>query len=163
MNPPPLPPPPLETAVRTPGWRWGRVALAVLPWAFAALMLVPSPWRAVFFAPGRFREWVGLPCPLCGGTRAMAALLSGDGMRSLYLNPLALLALVAGVLWTAACLWESWRGRDLVPGLERRVARAGKWILIGLGVFWVYHAGMAWWWPKEELLDRTGWIFRAFP
>lgn len=137
-----------------------RVALAFLPWGFYGLLITPGPWQALLFTPSRFKNWVGLPCPLCGGTRATQALLHGEWLWSLYLNPLALVALAASVCWTAGCLWEAWRGRSLFPDWERQSARVGKGLLIGVAVFWVYHAGMAWFLPKEVLLNRQGILFR---
>lgn len=137
-----------------------RGLLAVLPWGLYALMLTPGPWQRFLFAPAKFQQWIGLPCPLCGGTRATAALVGGDWVYSLYLNPLALLVLVGSVLWTAGCLWEALRGRELLPGWDRRIARAGKWVLAAILVFWVYHAASAWLLPKEELLNREGILFR---
>jgi|GEM_PF-318290 len=137
-----------------------RLLLAVLPWGFYALLLTPGPWQSFLFAPARFKQWVGLPCPLCGGTRATVALIGGDWVHSLYLNPLALLVLVGSVMWTAGCLWEALRGRELLPGWDRLVARAGRWLLAAILVFWVYHAASAWLLPKEELLNRQGILFR---
>jgi hypothetical protein len=137
-----------------------RGGLALLPWGFYALMITPGPWQAVLFSPACFKQWTGLPCPLCGGTRATQALVYGDWIGSLYLNPLAMVVFFGSILWTAGCLWEAWRGRSLLPGWERHSARAGKWLLIGLFLFWIYHAGSAWLLPKEALLDRNGILFK---
>jgi hypothetical protein len=47
------------------------------------------------------RALTGVPCPFCGGTRGALALLHGDLLHSLALNPGVLLAIVAiaYVLW----------------------------------------------------------------
>src|SRR3954454_20538799 len=51
--------------------------------------------------PCPFRAATGLPCPLCGATRAFALAVRGDGGWTAYNAPwvvLAALAIVAGVL-----------------------------------------------------------------
>ncbi|MDX6765908.1 MAG: DUF2752 domain-containing protein [Candidatus Methylacidiphilales bacterium] len=142
------------------GQRVLRLLLAWVPWLGFILLVLPGPWQRVFFTPGHFLAWTGLPCPLCGGTRAMRALLLGDWSRALYLNPLAVLVVLGGLLWTAACLWEAWRGRALVPGWDQKLAPAGRWLVLLIVLYWIYHAGTAWWWPKEELLNRGGFLLR---
>lgn len=56
-----------------------------------------------------FREWTGICCPFCGGTRSMIALSGGDWRVAFELNPLvASLALgvaVAGMLQLLAWLF----------------------------------------------------------
>ena len=58
-----------------------------------------------------FRSATGLPCPLCGGTRAAQAVLRGDFSRALYLNPAALPAVVAIAAIVLVLVWEAFRGR----------------------------------------------------
>ena len=59
-----------------------------------------------------FQHVTGLPCPLCGGTRACAALVDGNFLAAWQLNPglMVLLALAAAhsvqlgfEAWTGAC------------------------------------------------------------
>jgi hypothetical protein len=49
-----------------------------------------------------FREWTGIPCPTCGATRMVAALLSGDVVVAAAWNPMLFLALVAVAGWAVA-------------------------------------------------------------
>lgn len=48
-----------------------------------------------------FHHLTGIPCPLCGTTRACVALLHGDVVCALKFNPLAVMAVLTGpfVLW----------------------------------------------------------------
>ena len=46
-----------------------------------------------------FREWTGVPCPTCGSSRMVEALLGGDILEALRWNPLAFLTLGSLALW----------------------------------------------------------------
>jgi hypothetical protein len=84
--------------------RLGALLLAggCVPFAAGALageggLLPPCPFRAA----------TGLPCPLCGSTRAFALAVRGDGAWLTYNAPwvvLAVLAIVAGALVLAGAL-----------------------------------------------------------
>jgi hypothetical protein len=45
------------------------------------------------------REWTGVPCPTCGTTRLIEALLSGDLLGAVAWNPLVFLVLTAAAVW----------------------------------------------------------------
>jgi len=45
------------------------------------------------------REWTGIPCPTCGTTRLIEALLSRDLLGALAWNPLVFLILTAIAVW----------------------------------------------------------------
>lgn len=108
-----------------------------------------------------FQRWVGLPCPLCGGTRAMHALFEGDIHRALYLNWIALPVLVFGVLLVALCCIELLLHRSLLP-----VIRFNRRILIFAGILFVALWGLqifqALYVPKPELLNPNGLFFKFY-
>ena len=56
----------------------------------------------------------GLYCPACGGTRAMAALLSGHILRSLLLNPASLCFALCVCYYEIALSLFLWRGKGKV-------------------------------------------------
>jgi hypothetical protein len=89
-----------------------------------------------------FRHVTGLPCPLCGGTHAGAALAQGDLMAAWQahpgLMPLAALAAVATLQWA----WEAWRGRRVTC---LRIG-PGAWQAGGL------------WWMGAWGLRLLGWV-----
>jgi len=62
----------------------------------------------------------GVPCPGCGGLRALHALTRGDVPAALALNPLVLLALPLAVVGLAVWLHAAAHGRAAAP--VRRLA-----------------------------------------
>ena len=83
--------------------------------------------------PCPFREATGLPCPLCGATRAFALAVRGDGGWTAYNAPwvvLAALAIVAGALVLATGVRG---GRVRIP--RRPLAAAA---VLFVAVAWAY-------------------------
>ncbi len=126
--------------------RWvcaGIVAWALALWA--AAWVVPAVGRVPLLAwldrPCALREGTGLPCPLCGGTRAAALTARGALGRAFLLNPAAtaLLAVSAAAAgWAAICLTG---GRDWGFRRARRALNSpmALYVLcVGAAVLWGY-------------------------
>lgn len=122
------------------GMIFGGVLL--LGGALAALWLsleLPSPACL-------FQKWSGLPCPTCGSSRMVEALLVGDIGRAASLNPLVFLVLVLvsgwAVLSTAQIMFRVPPRRIILEPWERNGLRilacaalvAGWGYLIGNGI-----------------------------
>ncbi|MDR1145367.1 MAG: DUF2752 domain-containing protein [Verrucomicrobiales bacterium] len=110
---------------------------------------------------GLFQRWFGLPCPLCGGTRAMNALFHGDLTQALYLNWLALPVAAAGLLIVSVSGIELVTRRAFFPGVKlgRRawLSLAAMFMLLwGWQVYQALHT------PKPELLNRAGLFFKFY-
>lgn len=126
-------PPPLPWAVRTAPERWILVvsmAGGVLFAGLAALFVFgPTGWTCAW------REWTGVPCAGCGGTRSLLLALSGEWTGALRMNPGAVLAavfLLLANLYAVAVLvfrCEPWRPR--VPGWR-------WWVGGGIAANWLY-------------------------
>ena len=58
-----------------------------------------------------FRHVTGLPCPLCGGTRACAALANGNFLEALQLNPGLMVLLALAAVHSVQLGFEAWTGR----------------------------------------------------
>ncbi len=99
-------------------WRW-RLALG-LGWPLA--MAATPSWlgRGGLGLGCGFRALTGMPCPLCGGTHACAALVQGDWAAAWAANPGALVLLLWLVLLAGQAVVEGAQGR-------RRVARWPWW------------------------------------
>ena len=86
-----------------------RMAGAAMLAIAAVRPLVPFE----FVPPCPLRTITGVPCPLCGMTRGVTALVHGEVGRAVFLNPGSLLAVAAAVLVLLA--WRSRRTRIRIP------------------------------------------------
>ena len=118
------------------------LASADRPWRLAIGLMLPA---GVALAPRflslgdiplcAFKHLTGIPCPLCGGIRACAALAQGDVAAAWLLNPgllpvLALAAFHSGLLMAQATTGQ----RLLAPGA---LSWAWKWAGVTLLFFWL--------------------------
>jgi hypothetical protein len=87
----------------------GAVAVAALVLHGIGLPPVVCPFRAA----------TGVPCPTCGGTRAVAALLAGRPGAALAWNPLLTAAAGAWVVFAVYAVWAILTGR---PRLRVRLS-----------------------------------------
>lgn len=113
---------------------WGSVIAAAMVtgsvWLGAGLPMPACPLHAL----------TGIPCPTCGTTRGLAALLHGDMRKAAAFNPLVMAGILAAVFYTAYAaaavvgLLPRWR-----VSLSPRAATAARIILTALLVSdWVY-------------------------
>ena len=117
-----------------PSSRWPGVSLLLL--AAAAVAAAPALERLA----GTARLCVvqaaaGIPCPLCGGTRAIAALARGGFVEALWWNPLAALGLMLaaplGIAMTSG--WSppaAWRGRLRLSVVAAAAAMNWAYLLV---------------------------------
>jgi ascorbate-specific PTS system EIIC-type component UlaA len=102
-----------------------------LLWAAAALALVLAAPLAAAFAPGLpecfFKSTFGVPCPTCGGTRAVVALARLHGALAFRSNPLVTLGLISFVLGGLVAGSLAVLGRGL-----REPARYPVWLRVSL-------------------------------
>lgn len=118
--------------------RWWRVAAVAVTGTALSLW-----WRSGALATGPtlcpFRLLTGLPCPGCGTTRAVGALLAGDLPEAWALNPVGLLLVAVGV------------GTFLIPesrpvlsrAYEAALARGWRWQLVAAAAV-LYASLWAW-------------------
>ena len=85
--------------------REGRVVGAAMLGVAAVRPVVPFE----FVPPCPLRTITGIPCPLCGMTRGVTALVHGDVGHALFLNPGSLLVVALAVL-----LIVQWRVKRVV-------------------------------------------------
>lgn len=85
-----------------------------------------------------FRQMWGVPCPACGSTHALVALLQGHVAEALQLNPLAV---VLAVLLAVVPVWlmaDAVRRRPslyaLFCAIDRGLRRPAVWLPVGVAV-----------------------------
>lgn len=111
-----------------------------------------------------FLRWVGLPCPLCGGTRAMNALFNGEWREALYLNWLAIPVLIIGIALVTVIGVELMFRRAILPAVTIN-RRRGLLLVSAFLLLWFLQIYQALVIPKPELLNPDGlyFKFRPFP
>ena len=110
MNPPPLPWP-----VRTAPERWILMVSAAGALLFAGVAALSAFGHNGWICA--WREFTGLPCAGCGGTRSLLLILSGHWLEAFRLNPGAVLAVGLLVLANLYALGVLVLRRD--PGRPR--------------------------------------------
>lgn len=114
-----------------------------------------------------FANLTGLPCPGCGTTRGLSALLHGEVAQALRLNPLCVPALLGlGWLWFRS-LWVLADGQRAAARMEilstKLLRRVPSWtLLLAVAAFWTWRVGL--YLETNGLLValRKGWLFRLF-
>lgn len=107
--------------------------------AFATLLLLALAALGIWERTGlefprcNFLAITGVPCPTCGGTRAMVALGRGDVFHALATNPLVAATVLALVCWPLARFLPTRFRRRF---RTRRAALATVAILVALN--WAY-------------------------
>ena len=107
MTPHPLP------AASHPGSRRPYLLLAAFSALAVAFLRMWPPQSVPWYPPCPFHQLTGLLCPGCGATRAFAALAAGHPAEALRLNPLAVTALAAMLLYIPIAYRATRRGRSL--------------------------------------------------
>ena len=93
------------------------------------------------FAACPWRDVTTLPCPTCGGTRAVVELVQGNLAGSLGSNPALAVGLALFLIWAvyalAATLIPAWRFRVDLGAREKKAARFLAASLIVINWLWL--------------------------
>ena len=118
------------TPGRQLGFLWGGAALACA----AAAPLAPA--FALGLPPCLFHELAGIPCPACGGTRALLALLRFDPGAAFAWNPLAAAAGVVFFAGGVVALGAALAGREVLSPRPAPVLRAA--LALSFAANWIF-------------------------
>jgi hypothetical protein len=137
--------------------RWLRIGLAAAILLVVGLLAVSGPGNrtATPFFPCGFHAVSGLPCLLCGGTRAARAILHGDLHAAVYLNALAFPSLALAAATVVVLLLEAAAARPLAlrDALFRHLSRLVPVLVLPALAWWMVHIYFALRTPKPELVD----------
>ena len=113
---------PMTTSERQLAWIWGGLTVATA--LLTPLWVLVAPW----LRPCLFRSVTGIPCPSCGATRGVLALLDGRPMDALSFNPLVVLLVIAfGIGGLLAPIWA--RAAGVLPEFSHPLPR---WVRLGI-------------------------------
>jgi hypothetical protein len=100
--------------------------------ASGGMLAIAAAWPLLPVHPGvacPFRALTGVPCPLCGMTRAVVAAAHGHAGASLAFNPGGVIVLLIAVV---AIVRPAWVARLQLPA----------WSLVAIvGALWVWNIG----------------------
>lgn len=115
---------------------WWAVAIVAAHLAMVLLYILVQ--RGVRDAPTLcwFRELTGHPCPACGSTRLVLALLQGEPIQGFLHNPLVFVALV--VLLVVVVLRVGFARRIVLLQTQRDVHIATGLFLLAVLMNWAY-------------------------
>jgi len=113
---------------------------------FGGVMVLAAGLAALWLRLGlpqpacHFRNWTGVPCPTCGSTRMVEALLRGEIVAALGWNPLVFLALAGVAVWAVVSTVNRLFGlpalRVIFGSRERQLLRVGA--VTVLAAAWAY-------------------------
>ena len=114
-----------------------RVARLVVAAGWPLAMAATPLWLQSGWGPTcGFRALTGLPCPLCGGTHACAALVQGDWAGAWAAHPGALGVLALASLWVLQWLAEGLVGVRRVQPWPWQRAAAVRGVVAALLLAW---------------------------
>jgi hypothetical protein len=120
----------------------GAEGLWLVVIAAAGVVAAAWMWSPLPTPPCLFHTLTGLPCPTCGGTRCLRALLAGDLVAALRWNPLVALGFAAtagyGLYAAAVVALRLPRIRLAVSQTEAWSLRAA--VFAALAANWIYVA-----------------------
>lgn len=136
----------------TPRGVGGSIGSSSALWILGGWLLVLAAARGIQWFPNLLppcglRTLTGLPCPFCGGTRALIAWSRLDFAQAFACNPLVGLGCIAVCAWFFVWMVDHWRGGDWNVRTARRLQKK-PWpaILIGAALAnWIY---LLLWLPK---------------
>ncbi len=130
-----------EQASRTKTTPLGRLEMGLGLWVALTTLTVAwayPTWRQQIAIRCPLLELLGIPCPACGGTRAMGAFATGHWLEALAWNPLVAvggMALVAFVPYALIVL----AGWLRTPALLVTLPWQAKWVVgLLIGFNWLY-------------------------
>jgi hypothetical protein len=127
------------TAPGDVGLRRGLLLGGGLAVAAGLLLTAPAVLGVNVIPPCPFRTLTGFDCPLCGGTRATRALLTGDVSAAVNYNVLVPVMAVVGVILGLWWLAARSSGSVSFDGVRSALGAKAVWVgvVVLVAVFWL--------------------------
>lgn len=143
--------------------RWRLLTAGSLLLAFIGFACIdPVAVGRVTLMPLSCNAATGVPCLLCGLTRALHYLCTGNFERALYFNWLAFPVAAFALLVFAAALAEAVSRRRVVEVRPSIPPRATAYALLTLALLWSFQVWLAVHGHKAELLNPNGPLYSLF-
>jgi|GEM_PF-524053 len=120
--------------------RWGALGLMTAPLIGAPLYNL-GWWIPGFVCP--LRHWTGVPCPTCGLTRSLMAVVRGDWSQAVMhhlFGPLLFLVLLVGIIQFAIELRSGRKLHAFYSPWIQQWGRDRRYALSALAALLIYHA-----------------------
>jgi hypothetical protein len=117
---------------------WTLLALAGV--AGALLLRGSVAWWSAAMPGCLVRQWTGLHCPGCGGTRCAMHLLDGNVAGAWSMNAAVVLISIAAIGVMGVSVWREWQGKP-VRGVPPWLA----WSLAGFVLVFSVARNLPWW------------------
>jgi hypothetical protein len=114
--------------------------LAVAGVAGALVLRKSVAWWSAALPECTVRQWTGLHCPGCGGTRCAVRLLQGDVAGAVAMNAAVVLIAVSAVGVIGTAVWQESQGRR-AKGVPPWLA----WSLAGFLLVFAATRNLPWW------------------
>jgi len=122
------------------------LALSVAGYLWLGWSALEDAHGQSFVTPCLFKEVTHLPCPSCGTTRSMLALLRGDVVGAIHENPLGILLALALAVIPGWILIDAIRRRDSFYRayiFSEKILAQNAWVyipcLIAILVNWIWN------------------------
>lgn len=141
--------------------RWDRIAVrpaSLVPLGLVLAALLPLGWltSGPSFCP--LKVAIGLPCPGCGMTRSVVALMHGDVGASVFYHPLGVILVIASIAVAAIDGWHWWRESRPSGDVSARGGIVAR--LMVTPAPWVAIAALALvWFARLPLYVAGIWVF----
>jgi hypothetical protein len=114
--------------------RWQAVALLAAAASIVAVLIAFPPATHAFYPFCPLQRWTGLTCPLCGMTRAIAALLAGRFAEAVRHNVLVVALFPFAIVAFARALYAALRWNRWTVLIPARVVTPLVLIAAGFGI-----------------------------
>jgi hypothetical protein len=114
--------------------RWQALALLAAAASVAAILIAFPPATHAFYPFCPLQRWAHIACPLCGMTRALAALLAGRVAEALHHNAFIVALVPFAIAAFAKALYTALRRNRWIVLIPSRIVTPLVLVAVGFGI-----------------------------